>query len=165
LRYLLSAEIQGNWHVADRLRGFIGTFLLTAGMLAAAALHPSMSAAAAVTAGIRGNAAEIRTVPADAGRWRRDPFLVKKGGEQGRNSINPTDNSRANSGPAEPYNIRLQGIMRAESRSYAIINGRSFRPGDRIMAGVLLKEIGRYHVIVDWHGARHKYDIFQGKLK
>jgi hypothetical protein len=108
------------------------------------------------------------TVPSDSGNWRRDPFLLQK--EKRPVQYIPGFSSGKNPGSSimkdvAPDPIRLQGIMQVGSRSYALINGRFFRVGDSVNEGIVVKEIGKYQIVVHMYGDLHTYNIFQGKLK
>lgn len=109
-----------------------------------------------------------RSVSEDSGAWRRsNPFIdsSKSGGlsapAAGTIPVKPDGIL-----PKQPQDgdIHLQGIMQADRRFHALINGRTVKSGDTI-AGYTVKEIHRYHVVL-LNGRKEKiiYDIYQGRI-
>lgn len=109
-------------------------------------------------------------VPAqkDPDPWRRDPFQLLKGTGSVHQAqrVSPGKYINPQGRPDDAFDsIRLQGIMHVESASYALVNAKVFKVGDSIADGVIIKEIGKYHIVVRENGLQRSYNIFQGKLK
>lgn len=59
--------------------------------------------------------------------------------------------------------LSLQGILKSSRSYYAIINGRTVKPGDRI-DGWTISGITRHSVTVRRDNEKQVYDIFQGRI-
>lgn len=110
-----------------------------------------------------------RSVNEDPGAWRRsNPFIDSS--KSGALSVSPaTGTIPVKPGGILPKqlqdgDIHLQGIMQADRRFHALINGRTVKAGDSV-AGFTVKEIHRYHVVL-LNGRKEKiiYDIYQGRI-
>jgi hypothetical protein len=104
------------------------------------------------------SAIQWSSIPEDSTRWRREPFKIS--------DISPQKTAGAsvkNGTPIMSPDLSLQGIMKSNRRYYAIINGRTVKPGDRI-EGWTISEIGRYRVIFRRENEKQIYDIYQGKI-
>lgn len=129
-------------------------------------LAPAVHAAASLAAAAAPPAQ--RSVSEDSGAWRRsNPFVDSS--KSGGISAPATGTIPLKPGGIIPKqlqdgDIHLQGIMQADWRFHALINGRTVKVGDTI-AGFTVKEIHRYHVVL-LNGRKEKviYDIYQGRI-
>lgn len=103
----------------------------------------------------------------DSGAWRRkNPFI-----ENSKNGVGTvtTKNIPLKPGTGIPKHIQdgdihVQGIMQADRKFHALINGRTVKAGD-IIGGVTVKEIHRYNVVVvNERKEKIVYDIYQGRI-
>ncbi len=105
-----------------------------------------------------------KQVPEDRSVWRREPFrklidpktapvTVKTGAKPGGPGLGLPDRR-------EPV---LQGIMQSNDRYYAIINGRTVKPGDRI-DGWTVSGITRYRVTMKHEQDKQTVDIYEGTI-
>jgi len=115
-----------------------------------AATEPRATAVYGVTA-LRG------TVPEDATTWRREPF---KSPETLRHT---TGQSIRQSSPGMTSDLELQGIMKSSRHFYAIMSGRTVRPGDQI-DGWTIDSISRHRVILHRKDEKQIHDIYQGRI-
>lgn len=127
---------------------------------------PAVPAAASVTASAAPTTQ--RSVSEDSGAWRRsNPFIDSS--KSGGLSAPTTGTIPLKPGGIIPKqlqdgDIHLQGIMQADRRFHALINGRTVKAGDTI-AGFTVKEIHRYHVVLlSGHKEKIIYDIYQGRI-
>ena len=102
-------------------------------------------------------------VSEDSGPWRRDPFI----GNLKKSDAAPTAKgipARIGTGvPKQELNIQLQGIMQADRKFHALINGRCVKAGDTI-GGATVKQISRYQVeLVNENKEIITFDIYQGR--
>jgi hypothetical protein len=100
---------------------------------------------------------QLKSIAEDSGPWRREPFKN-------------TDTTKITPGmPAklgitrEPADISLQGIMKSNKSYFAIINGITVKPGDRI-EGWTIAEISRHRVTMRREKEKQIYDIYQGRI-
>jgi hypothetical protein len=101
----------------------------------------------------RGGAVKWKSIPEDSAYWHREPFNTKKDIKQ-------------LGGPAakqDSPDFALQGIMKSNKHYYAIINGRTVKPGDQI-DGWKIAEISRYRVTLRHEKETQIFDIYQGKI-
>jgi hypothetical protein len=99
-----------------------------------------------------------KSIPEDISSWRREPF------KEPETSVRSAGQSPASSGSAGTSpDLILQGIMKSNRKYYAIIDGRTVKPGDRIDSW-RISEISRYRVILRREKEKQIYDIYQGKL-
>jgi len=127
---------------------------------------------ALMLAGVTGVFAAVTSVPPPAGKesppqpkiiaedgasWRREPFK------------NADTNKFVPGMPTKPSiaggssDISLQGIMRSNKNYFAIINGITVKPGDRI-EGWTIAEISRHRVTMRREKEKQIYDIYQGRI-
>lgn len=109
------------------------------------------------------------SVSEDSGAWRRkNPFIENTGTKNGRGTV-MVKNSPLLSGSRVPAHIQdgdihVQGIMQADRKFHALINGRTVKVGDTI-GGITVKEIHRYKVVVvNERKEKIVYDIYQGRI-
>lgn len=104
-----------------------------------------------------GNIHQWKTLPEDASPWRREPFK----------SSNLPSRITGHTAKQEPTGLStdlvLQGIMKSNKSYFAIINGRTVKPGDHI-EGWTIADISRYRVTVQRAKEKQIYDIYQGKI-
>ena len=103
----------------------------------------------------------------DSAGWRRDPFIgkIKKSAAFTSTKAIPLKTGAGHQNREQlQVDIQLQGIMQADKKFHALINGRSVKAGDMI-DGVTIKEISRYRVVV-LNDRKEKiiYDIYQGRI-
>jgi len=128
-------------------------------LLALAIVNASLSFAAPVSAGssVKSQPAMPRwqSTPEDLNAWKREPF---------KNIDRPLNNS-ASSGKSVSLatDFSLQGIMKSNTRFYAIINGTTVKPGNRI-EGWTVAEITRHRVTLRRDKETQIFDIYQGKI-
>jgi hypothetical protein len=68
------------------------------------------------------------------------------------------------SGAIKDGDLNIQGIMQADRKFHALINGRTVKAGD-VIDGYTIKEIHRYTVVVlNERKERVTYDIYQGRI-
>lgn len=132
------------------------------------AIAPLWAAETIKSSLLPGASSQSLPVPKDPAPWRRDPFqLLKESGSviQGQRVSPGTYTNPPGRTEVAFASIRLQGIMQVESKSYALVNAKVFKVGESIFNGVIIKEIGKYHIVVRENGSLRSYNIFQGKLK
>lgn len=128
-----------------------------------------LAAATASAQNVAPSAAAVphSTVSEDSGTWRRkNPFI-----ENGKNGAGPASarNIPLRSGAKITRQIpdgdlTVQGIMQADGKFLALINGRTVKAGD-LIDGCTVKEIHRYNVVVlNERKERIIYDIYQGRI-
>jgi hypothetical protein len=101
---------------------------------------------------------------ADAGTWRRDPFIGSFRKSTVAPSVKTISQKNATEFQLQDQDIQLQGIMLTDKTFHALINGRSVKAGDRI-AGVTITHISRYQVVViNERKEKVIYDIYQGRI-
>lgn len=130
----------------------------------ASAPHVTSSMAASVAP------ASHISVNEDSGAWRRrNPFIESTTGTKNGSSAAIAKHSPLLSGVSVPGHIpdgdiHVQGIMQADRKFHALINGVTVKAGD-IIGGVTVKEIHRYNVVVlNERKEKIVYDIYQGRI-
>jgi hypothetical protein len=105
----------------------------------------------------QGGTPQLKSIAEDSGPWRREPFKS-------------SDTTKIAPGmPAkfgitrESADISLQGIMKSNKSYFAIINGITVKPGDRI-EGWTIAEISRHRVTMRREKEKQIYDIYQGRI-
>ena len=93
--------------------------------------------------------------PEDSATWKREPFKKTEG-------IQKTPQSSAKA-PFTSAEVVLQGILKSNTRFYAIINGVTVRPGDHI-EGWTVTQISRHRVTLRRDKETQIQDIYQGKI-
>lgn len=111
-----------------------------------------------------GKGSAVTTVPEDALKWRRDPFITngaRKTSAQKPGSASPKKGAATSSDSAS---INIQGIMQADKAFHALIDGRTFKKGDKI-GQLTISEISRYCVVFQ-NELKEKitHDIHKGKI-
>ncbi len=81
-------------------------------------------------------------MPADAGRWRRDPFSLKKGIQT----------------PEETETIVVTGILKQSGTSRALVNGSVYTVDDRI-GTFLITDIKKHSIVVVKNGITREISI------
>lgn len=107
------------------------------------------------------------SVNEDSGAWRRrNPFIEDNktgGGTAAAKNISRKPGAGIRKHILDD-DIHVQGIMQADRKFHALINGRTVKAGDRI-GGVTIKEINRYSVVVlNEQKEKIIYDIYQGRI-
>jgi hypothetical protein len=134
----------------------VGTLLLLA--LTCAGSKYAFTATTAVSASVKSeNPAQWKTIPEDSTRWRREPF---KSSESPKDVPKSPVTQRI---AGESSDLSLQGIMTSNKHYYAIINGRTVKPGDHI-DGWTIADISRQRVTVKREKEKQIYDIYKGRL-
>ena len=136
----------------------VGCTLLLALTAAAGAKHFVLAASASPAVSGNASTAQWKSVSEDSASWRREPFTKSEG-------IAPAMGSPAKPGAtgASP-DISLQGIMKSNKRYYAIINGRTVKPGDYIDEWKVV-EISSYRITIRREKEKQIYDIYQGRIE
>lgn len=98
------------------------------------------------------------STPEDTSPWRREPIRSPSA----PNKHIPGQLLKLGSS-GEPADFVLQGIMKSNKSYFAIINGRTVKPGDHI-EGWTIADISRYRVTVQRAKEKQIYDIYQGKI-
>jgi len=101
----------------------------------------------------QGSLIQWQSIPEDSANWQREPF---------KSPENPKLVTGSQVKQDSP-DLALQGIMKVSKHYYAIINGRTTKPGDRI-EGWTIVEISRYRVTLRREKERQIFDIYQGKI-
>lgn len=125
-------------------------------LLTLSVVWSDFSIAAPASAGI-GSMPQWKTIPEDSTTWRREPFKSPEGPKRGSA---PSAKQGLIAGSAD---IALQGIMKSNKHYYAIINGKTVKPGDHI-EGWSVAEISRYRVTLRREKEKQIYDIYQGTI-
>jgi hypothetical protein len=119
----------------------------------------SFSATTASPAAIEhGSAAQWKSIPEDSTSWRREPFKNNEASKK----ITGSSAKPASIGAASPE-LALSGIMKNNKHYYAIINGRTVKPGDHVDEWTIA-EISRYRVTMRRQKEKQIYDIYQGRI-
>lgn len=108
------------------------------------------------TAG-QASTASWKTIPEDATAWRREPF---KGTDAPKNTTAPSAKQIPLGAPSE---FELQGIMKSNTRFYAIMSGRTVKTGDHV-EGWTIDSISRTRVTLHRKDEKQIYDIYQGRI-
>lgn len=132
---------------------FGGTLLLA---LNVAAINHVVYGAAPAPAG-HVTVTQWKSIPEDSATWRREPFQSPEAPKQ-VTGPSPLQNSVV----ASPE-LALQGIMMSNKRYYAIIDGRTVKPGDQIN-GWSIADISRHRVTIRRNKEKQVYDIYQGRI-
>jgi hypothetical protein len=103
------------------------------------------------------NQTQWKNIPEDTNPWRREPF---KSPDTAKNVPALSSVQKSTAGTPD---LLLQGIMNKNKHFYAIINGRTVKPGDSI-EGWSVAEISRYRVTVRREKEKRIYDIYQGRI-
>ena len=98
-----------------------------------------------------------KSITEDPATWRREPFRNPVTSKSGPGTPGAFVPAAASSG------LALQGIMKSNTRYYAIINGTTVRAGDRI-DGWSVAAISSYRVTLRRDKEQQIYDIYQGKI-
>lgn len=93
--------------------------------------------------------------PEDFATWKREPFKKTE-------STQKTPQTLANTAITSSE-VVLQGILKSNTRFYAIINGITVKPGDRI-EGWTVAQISRHRVTLRRNKETQTQDIYQGKI-
>ena len=108
----------------------------------------------------------------DSEAWRRsNPFI-----DTGKSGTGPAltkpvlsrsvplKSGAKSSGHFQDGNLNVQGIMQADRKFHALINGRAVKAGD-VIDGYTVKEIHRYNVVLlNERKEKIIYDIYQGRI-
>ena len=130
-----------------------GIFLCSHTLMAAQSPAPSAAAPTPVSVG------------EDSGTWRREPFIgsLKKG--DGTPAAKAVQIKSSVGASKQELDIHLQGIMQADKKFHALINGRTVKAGDMIGGGIV-KQITRYQVVLLTENKEQiVYDIYQGRIE
>lgn len=100
---------------------------------------------------------QVKHVSEDPTAWKREPFKSTE------ISLKKSDQTSSQTISSSSPDFVLQGIMKCNSRYYAIINGRTVKPGDRV-EGWSVTGISRYRVTMNREKHKQIYDIYQGKI-
>jgi hypothetical protein len=98
-----------------------------------------------------------KSTPEDSATWRREPFRSTENPNRG------TFSSDKHSPASASSDLALQGIMKSNSNFYAIINGITLKPGNRI-EGWTVTGISRHRVTLRRDKETQIFDIYQGKI-
>jgi hypothetical protein len=112
--------------------------------------------ASPVSAG-QGKNSQWKSIPEDSTSWQREPFKNLEPAALGKGTSANQGISRTSP------DLALQGIMKSNNHYYAIINGRTVKPGDKV-DGWSIAEISRYRVTIRRDKEKQIYDIYQGKI-
>ena len=134
----------------------IGSTLLLALTVAGAEYSFSTATASPAPAG-HTSVPEWKSTPEDPSSWRREPIKSPIAPKR----IPGQSLKQVSSGVSTE--LVLQGIMKSNKHYYAILNGRTVKPGDH-MDGWTIAEISRYRVIIRRDKEKQIYDIYQGRI-
>jgi hypothetical protein len=95
-----------------------------------------------------------KTEPEDPNTWPHEPF---------KKIEDPKALLRADGALVDTSDLVIQGIMKIDKHYYAIINGITVKPGNRIDDWVIVN-ISRHRVTVRREKEKQTYDIYQGKI-
>ena len=98
-----------------------------------------------------------KSTPEDSTTWRREPFKSTEDISKGTMA-----NGKTTTVTSSPE-LNLQGILKSNTGYFAIINGTTVKPGNRI-EGWTISEISRHRVTLSREKEKLAYDIYQGKI-
>lgn len=137
---------------------FIAGWLLVLALTVSGANHAVHAGIVAPASAGPGNSAHWESIPEDTSSWRREPFKSSAPAKQ------------APGGPAAKQlsliaspELALHGIMKIDKHYYAIINGRTVKPGD-VIDGWTITEISHNRVTIRHAKEKKIYDIYQGRI-
>ncbi len=134
----------------------VGITLLLA--LSVAGVNHAFSAATVPPAtAVHGGTALWKTIPEDATTWRREPFKGPEASKLTRGT------SIKQNFPGAASDLELQGIMKSNTHFFAIMSGRTVKPGDQI-DGWTIDSISRHRVTLHRKEEKQIYDIYQGRI-
>jgi len=140
-----------------RAKAFIVGCTLLLSLTGAGVKHALSTATASQVSAGHGSMTQWKSIPEDSTPWRREPF---KSVESLKHESRPSVKQRPVEASAD---LVLQGIMKSSRRYYAIINGRTVKPGDHI-EGWTIAEISRHRVTLRREKEKQIYDIYQGRI-
>jgi len=127
------------------------SLLLMAGTLIS--VLPVMSSHAAPAPATQ-TTASWKVEPEDPHAWPHEPF---------KKIEDPKALLRAPGSLGDASDLVVQGIMRIDNHYYAIINGITVKPGNRIDEWIIVN-ISQHRVTVRREKEKQTYDIYQGKI-
>jgi len=138
-----------------RDKSFIYACILLSALSFFSAPHPAAGKEPIKAPGTTPPIPQWKFTPEDFTTWKREPFKKSEGTQK-------TSQASAKA-PFTSSDVVLQGILKSNTRFYAIINGITVKPGDHI-EGWTVAQISRHRVILRRDKETQIQDIYQGKI-